>query len=285
MFDAKSLLDGLTKHIPSQVTDRLNSLGFGRPEGAGAAAGEQREDQPLKQVNDDGSAAPYEKVEAHLREGFQNVREGFAEAGERAKGIWQNQSTLGKTAIAGGLLGVLFSGGGRKLLSAGSKLGATALIGGLAYRAFQSWQAGQQPLSETKTVTPPPPESAFHPETAQEANELAQRILRAMVAAAKADGHVDEGERARIGEELAKLGIGSEAEAMIAAELDAPLVIERVAALARSPAEASQIYAATLLVIDETSPEERAYLDRLAAALRLDPELVRHLEASAAHIG
>ena len=66
------------------------------------------------------------------------------------------------------------------------------------------------------------------------------------------------------------------------AELEAPLDVRRIASLATNEAEATEIYAASLLVVDEQSLEEKGYLAMLAAALNLDPELVKHLHARAA---
>jgi uncharacterized membrane protein YebE (DUF533 family) len=55
-----------------------------------------------------------------------------------------------------------------------------------------------------------------------------------------------------------------------------------VAATASGPEMASEIYLASLLVVDQTSTMERAYLDALARELRLSPGLKTDLEARAA---
>ena len=60
-------------------------------------------------------------------------------------------------------------------------------------------------------------------------------------------------EQARIDGQLAYLGLGDAAMAKIAAKLDWPLDVDRVAALATSE-EATQIYATSLLVVDEGRP-------------------------------
>lgn len=51
--------------------------------------------------------------------------------------------------------------------------------------------------------------------------------------------------------------------------------------LAGQPA-AAEVYLASLLVVDETTTMERAYLDELARRLNLDPGLKADLEARAA---
>ena len=78
-----------------------------------------------------------------------------------------------------------------------------------------------------------------------------------MVAAAKADGHVTPEERARIADQLPVLGLGAEAQALIAAELDQPLDIGAIAALAANEAQATQIYTASLLVVDPEAAAEK----------------------------
>jgi uncharacterized membrane protein YebE (DUF533 family) len=204
---------------------------------------------------------------------------------EKAKGAWDGQSTLAKGAIAGGLLGVLLTNGGRRLLGTGAKVGGAALIGGLAFKAYEDWKAGKSAKPEDGPITLPKPDgTAFLPDDSDAADDLATRILQSMIAAAKADGHVTPDERARIDAQLGNLGLGDEATAMITAELDEPLDVGRVASLARSEEEATQIYAASLLVVDEDAPAEKDYLAKLAAQLKLDTGLVAHLHAKAAQL-
>jgi uncharacterized membrane protein YebE (DUF533 family) len=204
---------------------------------------------------------------------------------DKAKETWNNQSTLGKGAIAGGLLGILLTQGGRRLLGTGVRVGGAALIGGLAYKAYEDWKAGKPARAEDGPISLPAPEGTeFLPADPVAADDLATRILQAMIAAAKADGHVTPTERARIDAQLPNLGLGAEATTLIAEELDAPLDVGRVAALARTEREATEIYAASLLVVDENAPAEKGYLAMLAARLGLDPALVAHLHAKAAQL-
>lgn len=201
---------------------------------------------------------------------------------DKAKQTWNSQSTLGKGAIAGGLLGILLTQGGRRILGTGIKIGGMAAIGGLAYKAYEDWKNGRS--GGDAPALPAPEGSAFNPGAGEAADDLATRILQAMIAAAKADGHVTPEERAAIDGQLANLGLGDEATAMIAAELDAPLDVGRIAGLARTEAEATQLYAASLLVIDEQSPAEKGYLDMLAARMNLDQGLVDRVHAQAAQL-
>lgn len=200
--------------------------------------------------------------------------------------LTKDRKSLATGAAAGGVLALLLSGGKpKKLIKNAVKLGGVALVGGLAYKAWQDWQAGRQPQAAGAGAPPPalpkPEGTVFLPADTGAAEALSLKLVRAMVAAAKADGHVTSAERRRIAAQLPELGLGSEAEALIAEELDAPLDVGRIAALAASPEEAAEIYAASLLVVDPEAPAERGYLAMLAARLRLDPDLVRHLHANA----
>ena len=155
----------------------------------------------------------------------------------KAKTTWGNQSTLTKGAIAGGLLGVLLSGNARRLVGTGVEVGGAALIGSLAMKAFSDWQSGKQAAAAPANAAPPPLPSAsgtaFLPTDPAQAEDLSHRLLQAMVAATKADGVVTPEERTAIDAHLADLGLGAEAEDMIRAQLDKPLDIGEVAALAK----------------------------------------------------
>lgn len=186
----------------------------------------------------------------------------------KAKDTWNSQSNLTKGAIAGGLLGVLLSGGGRRMIGTGVQVGGAALIGGLAYKAYQDWQNSK---SQDQAQLPAPTPR----------DDFSISLLQAMIAATKADGTVTDAERAQITAQLPQLGLGPDAAAMIAAELDAPFDPNRIAALAQSEAEASQIYAASLLAVDPEGMAEKGYLAMLAARLQLDAGLVQHLHANA----
>ena len=206
---------------------------------------------------------------------------GLGDLAAKAKGAWNDQSTLAKGAIAGGLLGVLLSGNARRMLGTGIKVGGMAAIGGLAYKAWEDWKAGKA-ADVGGEVVAAPNGTAFAPSDVDAADSLAARLLQAMVSAAKADGHVTDAERKSIDAQLGALGLGDAATAMITAELDAPLDVGRIAALAEQPEDGVQLYAASLLVVDANGVAEKAYLAALANKLGLDADLIAHLHAKAA---
>jgi uncharacterized membrane protein YebE (DUF533 family) len=180
--------------------------------------------------------------------------------------------TLGKSAAAGGLLALLLGTHiGRKLTGPAVKLGGLAALGGIAYQAYQKWQGNAEMAGNTIDQLSGP---------AAATRSLA--LLRAMVAAAKADGHIDAAERTRIESQLAALALDAETVAFFKEELEKPLDLQAVAAGADSPAAAAEIYLTSLLVIDDQDAQERAYLQNLAQELKLAPDLVAAIEAQAA---
>jgi uncharacterized membrane protein YebE (DUF533 family) len=180
-------------------------------------------------------------------------------------------SSMGKGAAAAGVLALLLgTRAGRGLTGLGLKLGGLAAVGGLAYKTFQDWQAKQG-------GTPVDP---GQPVTALSGPHLDQRgkaLLRAMLAAAKADGHIDEEEQAKLDSYLQKLQLDPEALHFVKDELYRPLNIKEVAAGADSPAAAVEIYLTSLLAINADNQVERDYLDNLARELKLSPELISEL--------
>jgi uncharacterized membrane protein YebE (DUF533 family) len=169
---------------------------------------------------------------------------------------------------------------GRKLGGSAIKLGGLAVVGGLAYQAYQNWQrnkgieAGTQP----KELAPPPPDSVFATAGGSE-DDRAKAFLVAMIAAAKADGHIDMAEQKRIFGRMDGL-VDSDSKAFLMDEMMAPSDLERVAAMANSPEMAMELYTASCLAIDLDHVEERAWLDKLAARLGLDPALTEEIEQS-----
>lgn len=195
---------------------------------------------------------------------------------------------LATGGVAGGLAGVLLGGKTSKKLAKGAlKVGGTAALAGLAYKAYTQWQASksQAPQAEAppmKDITPRPEGTAFLPSITQQRDSMSLAILRAMISAAKADGHIDAEEQRRIFGKLDELGLDTEEKAFVIDELRRPLDIDAVVAAAATPELAVEIYAASVLAIDPDDPAEQAYLAMLASRLKLDPGLKMAVEREAA---
>lgn len=194
--------------------------------------------------------------------------------------------------LAGGALaGALMGKSGRKFTRSAVKLGGLALVGGLAYKAWQNHKqgttapapanraaAGAQPVPEVPQGTgflPPPGDD-------DATQQLSQLIVRAMISAAKADGQIDTRESGVILQQVNSLPLDDDAKSFLFAEYSKPLDIEGLVASVDSPEHAAEVYAASALVIHPASPAERFYLDSLARGLGLEATLVRELDAGIA---
>ena len=195
---------------------------------------------------------------------------------------------LATGAVATGLAAILLgTKPGKKLAKTAIKVGGTAALAGLAYKAYQSWQSSKNQPAETsspqpmKDVTPEPQGTPFLPAIPAVRDEMSMAILRAMIAAAKADGHIDMAEQQKIFGKLDELELDVEAKAWVMDELRRPLDIDSVVKAATTPELAVEIYAASVLAIDPDDPAEQAYLAMLASRLKLDPGLKTAVEEEA----
>ena len=175
---------------------------------------------------------------------------------------------FGKGALTGGALGLLL--GKNKTTRKLATYGGLAAIGVMAYKAYGDYKQQQGGASvEPQTVDRlPPPQVELH----------SQAILKALVAAAKADGHVDARERQVIEGEFSRINQDAELQQWLHAELEKPLDPAEVARSATTPEIASEMYLASLMAADEQNFMERAYLDELARQLKLDEALKSRLE-------
>ena len=197
--------------------------------------------------------------------------------------VSQNQFAAGGAlgSLAGLFLG---SKAGRGLAVDAAKLGGLAMIGGLAFQAWQNYQAGKPvlDLGRTPAVAPPPDESPFGTTGDETVDQQhAQVLLRAMIAAAAADGTVDDAERAQIVGGLQQLGVSGEAAQFLDQEFANPASVEDLAGAVEDPAMAAQVYTAARLTIDPDEDAEKEFLSSLAQALGLDEQLVAHIDAAA----
>jgi uncharacterized membrane protein YebE (DUF533 family) len=196
-----------------------------------------------------------------------------------------NLGGIGGGALAGGLAGILLgTKQGRKIAGTAATVGGMALIGALTYGAYRNWQAGRAPAQAdagrpSVPLLPPPRDTPFNPASESEQQSLGLSLMRAMIAAAKSDGHIDATEQANIFAQLDKLSLSAEEKSFVLDELRKPLDVDAVAR-AHTPEQAAEIYVASLLAIDVDNPAERGYLAMLAARLGLDEKLVAHLHAT-----
>jgi uncharacterized membrane protein YebE (DUF533 family) len=201
----------------------------------------------------------------------------------QAKDLIANNQGLA-TATAAGVGGLLIgTRGGRAMIGTAARLGGLALIGGLAYKAMQNYQAGKSLITTGDAVLEAPKGSGFA-EGDSDDEERALIMVRSMIAAAAADGEIDETERARILSNLKEVGLDDEAASFLGEEFSNPLDADGLIALSTSPQMAAQIYTAARLAIDPDKKAEKIFLTNLSSGLDLEAELVSHIDAAAASI-
>jgi uncharacterized membrane protein YebE (DUF533 family) len=209
-------------------------------------------------------------------------------AGQTAKGKLDQYSGSGgfvRGAAAGGLLGLLLGGKGMRKAAGGLLgYGGAAAVGALALKAYQNYQ--QQKAVAPVTLTPEQfaklqDEALPHSKPAADGAPFQLTLVRAMVGAAKADGHVDAVEQQRLFAEVERLGLDSEAKAFVFDLLGKPVDLAAIAGAVATPEQGAEVYLASRLAIDPDVPAERAYLDALAARLKLPAELRAQLDAQA----
>ena len=181
-------------------------------------------------------------------------------------------------AVAGGLLGMLLGGNSRR---GGGLLGygGAAALGAMALQAYQNYQrqqagGGEARFGDVGTQALP------HARPAADGSPFELTLVRAMVGAAKADGHIDANEQQRLFAEVERLGLDADAKAYIFDLLTQDVDLYDLARAATTPEQGAEIYLAARLAIDPDQPAERAYLDSLAARLRIPAELRATLDNS-----
>ena len=181
-------------------------------------------------------------------------------------------SGFGGGVVTGGAIGLLL--GNKKARKVGGKVamyGGLAALGVIAYKAYSNWQAQnvQTAHGEPQTIDRLP---------APQVEQHSMAILKALVAASKADGHVDVKERQLLDQELSKFSNDLELRRWFESELNKPLDPADVASAAKTPEMAAEMYIASVLIVDDENFMERSYLEELARQLKIDPALKVELE-------
>lgn len=210
--------------------------------------------------------------------------------------------------FAAGLLtgGVATSllGGGKDTLESAAKVGGLALLGTLAYKAYGNYQQQKSSGGNASVVdavkhsaagmasqaggllaglmgTAQPQaaaQAAALPAPAPANPELSLAIIRAMIGAAKADGHMDAAESQKIVGQMETAGANAQEKALLLQEVANPQDVQIIAKGAATPQDAAQVYLAALLVCDSQCAREQQYLSALAAALKLEPAFTHSLQ-------
>ena len=171
----------------------------------------------------------------------------------------------------GGLAGLLVANkSSRKLLS---KYGTGALLaGGGAVAGTVLWNKYKEKIRSAHQG---------EPQFGQQASPLdvrSERLILALVFAAKSDGHIDDKERAAIEQQLREAGVEEQGRALVARAIEEPLDPARLAKGIQNEEEALELYFLSCAAIDIDHFMERSYLNALGDALKIPADVREGIE-------
>ncbi len=215
-----------------------------------------------------------------------NKGQGFAEDKFKIPKDGDNRDAtidgMKKGAVAVGVLALLLgTGAGRNIAGGALQIGSVAAVSGIAWLAYQRWVAERtannedvQDIIENAKVIP------FDQLSDEEANERSKILLRAMIAAAKADGHIDKKEIAIMKEQIIELKLSDDVAKLLEEEMTKPLDVQEIADFAENQEMAAEIYLVSSIMTDKENSMEKEYLDTLARTMGVPDDLVEHLRAA-----
>ena len=141
------------------------------------------------------------------------------------------------------------------------------------------------PVMERASAAPPPPPmpgkpaSVPPPPVADDpaGNPEAVILIQAMIAAANADGVIDQAERDNILNRLQAVDLSPEEHAFVVQELLSPADLETIVGNVNRPELARQVYTVSLMAIEVDTEKERRYMSTLASRLGLDESTVAQI--------
>ncbi len=187
-----------------------------------------------------------------------------------------------KGAVAVGILALLVgTGAGRNLAGGALQIGSVAAVSGIAWMAYQSWISERKANNlDIKDIIENAKVIPFDQLTEEEANERSTILLRAMIAAAKADGHIDKKEIAIMKEQIIELKLSDDVAKLLEDEMTKPLDVQEIADFSENQEMAAEIYLVSSIVVDKENSMEKEYLDTLARTMGVPDDLVEHLRAA-----
>ena len=128
--------------------------------------------------------------------------------------------------------------------------------------------------------TPPPPVPPL-PVDSLEESELAVRIIQVIIAAANADGILDDNEKEAILKQFKKAELSQEEINFLLLEMHNPKSIEELTAGIDNPDIGKVMYNLAVQCVPIDTEAERKWFDQLARALSLADEIKKHIEKNA----
>ncbi|MCK7179358.1 tellurite resistance TerB family protein [Enterobacter roggenkampii] len=171
----------------------------------------------------------------------------------------------------GGLAGLLVANkSSRKLLA---KYGTGALLaGGGAIAGTVLWNKYKDRVRTAHSYEP------HYGEHTSPLDLRTERLILALVFAAKSDGHIDDKERLAIEQQLREAGVEEKGRALVAQAIEQPLDPQRLAQSVKNEEEALELYFLSCAAIDIDHFMERSYLNALGDALKIPQDVREGIE-------
>lgn len=185
-------------------------------------------------------------------------------------------------AAAGGLVALLVGNKkARKFAGKAATVGGAALLGGVAYSAFKNWKQSSNEQHSAPQTLASISQNSFE-STATLNDNFQLTLIKAMIAAARADSEIDSKEQDKIFDAVDKIQLAPEMKSQVFDLLRKPPSIEELVQETNTLEQKTEVYLISCFAIDVDHPSERDYLNQLEQALRLPAGLAVHLEQQSA---
>lgn len=171
----------------------------------------------------------------------------------------------------GGLAGLLVANKSSRNLLA--KYGTGALLaGGGAIAGTVLWNKYKDKVRTAHSDEP------HYGEHTSPLDLRTERLILALVFAAKSDGHIDDKERLAIEQQLREAGVEEKGRALVAQAIEQPLDPQRLAQSVKNEEEALELYFLSCAAIDIDHFMERSYLNALGDVLKIPQDVREGIE-------
>jgi uncharacterized membrane protein YebE (DUF533 family) len=208
-----------------------------------------------------------------------------------ASNLSNQMGDLGTGTAVGGIAALLVSSKkARSFAGSAAMVGGAALLGGLAFKAFKNWQRSKFSAQSTLKQSPEFSQARLTQSVDTFENEVSANtvfqltLVKAMIAAAKADGHIDDVEQSRIFDAVEEMPSSSDFKYMMMDLLRYPSSIKELVREVKTVEQKSELYLISCFAIDVDHKLESQYLNQLASELGLPSELAFELQQQANHV-
>ncbi|GAA5216653.1 tellurite resistance TerB family protein [Corallincola platygyrae] len=192
----------------------------------------------------------------------------------------QQSGALTSGAVTGSVMALL--AGNKKTKKFASKAavyGGAAMLGGLAYNAIKKYQQNQPQSGGTQNSWQSSASDYESPEVMTA--DFQVTLIKGMIAAAKADGHIDSTEQARLYKAIERMELSPETKAIVLDQIHQPVSLRELARGVVSEEQKTELYVASCLAIDIDNQAERMHLEKLAVVLGIPSELATCMQEEA----